>query len=114
MVKVIFEDIERSYYDNSKKELHLRRNLLTNSKEYEDKFAKILEHEIAHIVLQKTWLNILYEYKSIIEWIIFLTAIGLFLFFMQKYLIYQQLLTCIKILNSSSYHDIFNTSFNIT
>jgi hypothetical protein len=95
-MKVFFEKIERSYYDNSKNEIHLREELIGNPKELKE----VLEHELTHFELKKTWKNIFFEYNDMFKGILFLILLFLFTFFMQKWIVYQQLLECAKQINA--------------
>lgn len=101
MVKVIFENIERSFYDNTKKELHLRENLIGNKEE----LAKVLEHETEHIrkddrILNRfssKYLNFLYEWLIERKWIIYVILIpaSIYLqFYTNNYTLSQALNTC--------------------
>lgn len=60
-MKVKFEKIDRSYYDDKKDEIVLREELLQNKEE----LSRILEHEITHARLRNRFLSILLDYSFI-------------------------------------------------
>ena len=72
-IKVIFEDIPKSFFDNKTRELHIRTNYTDNIE-----LSQILEHEIEHIVedsetlknYENKWLGIAYEWLIKKKWIV--------------------------------------------
>lgn len=80
MVKIIFENISASFYDNKTKELHIRTNFKDNNE-----LSEILEHEIQHIIednnilvdYNNKWLGYAYEYLIKKKWLV--VIIGLIL-----------------------------------
>jgi len=84
VVKVIFENIPASFYDNKTNQLHIRTN-------YKDLYelSEILEHEIQHIIedsetLKKydnKWLGIAYEWLIKKKWIVVIIGFILSVYF---------------------------------
>jgi len=98
-MKVFFEDIKRSYYDNKTNEMHLRKELINNPKELKE----VLEHELTHFTLKSTWKNIIFEYNDLFRGALFLILLFLFTFLLERWIIYQQLVNCVTYINNNTF-----------
>lgn len=60
MVKIIFEDVEKSFYDDATGIVHMRKDLLNPDKSGE--LEQVLQHELDHYYLGKSRLNLAYDF----------------------------------------------------
>jgi hypothetical protein len=111
MVKVKFKDgLNRSYYDTETDTIFLRTNFKHNKE-----FVKVLQHEITHALLKKTWLNILYEFRTVFMAIILITITTVWGYYSDVATFRNALGNCIKLLPFNQYGIMQNyTNLNLS